>query len=241
MSLSLNSVNRTDCVFIKTYGPKTPLWKYYSRSTLDLIGFRQPVEYYNNRKRLEFEYQTLKLWISYDLNVPEVIRKNSSDLHLSIIKGKTLHKIFTESNDIDMDLVIKLINDVNYRHHLAFEYNEPKLCHVDANLGNIIYSNNKIFHIDFEMGREYENTSEWAQREMPKLLFSLLNNIPAGERENVVELFHNIYEHTSVMNSFIKSKLKKIKLNRHKDSGSDNYSLVALARDLQIHNKINEN
>ena len=77
MSLSLNSVNQTDSVFIKTYGPKTPLWKYYSRSALDLIGFRQPVEYYNKRIRLEFEYQTLKLWISYDLNVPEIIRKNS--------------------------------------------------------------------------------------------------------------------------------------------------------------------
>ena len=236
MSLSLNSVDYNDSVFIKTYGPKTPLWKYYSRSALDLIGFRQPVEYYNKRKRLEFECQTLKLWISYDLNVPKVIRKNSSDLHLSIIKGKTLNKIFTEFDDVDMDLVIKLINDVNYRHHLAFKYNEPKLCHVDANLGNIIYSDNKIFHIDFEMGREYENTSVWAQREMPKLLFSLLNNIPAGERDNVVRLFYDIYEHTSVINSLIKSKLRKIKLNRPKDSDNNNYSLVALARDLQILN-----
>ena len=138
MSLSLNNVDYNDSVFIKTYGPKTPLWKYYSRSALDLIGFRQPVEYYNKRKRLEFECQTLKLWISYDLNVPKVIRKNSSDLHLSIIKGKTLNKIFTEFDDVDMDLVIKLINDVNYRHHLAFKYNEPKLCHVDANLRNIV-------------------------------------------------------------------------------------------------------
>ena len=241
MSLSLNNVDYNDSVFIKTYGPKTPLWKYYSRSALDLIGFRQPVEYYNKRKRLEFECQTLKLWISYDLNVPKVIRKNSSDLHLSIIKGKTLNKIFTEFDDVDMDLVIKLINDVNYRHHLAFKYNEPKLCHVDANLGNIIYSDNKIFHIDFEMGREYESIGMWAQREISKLLISLLNNIPVSEKDNVVRLFCNIYEHNSVINSLIKSKLRKIKLNRHKDSGSSNYALVSLARDLQIQKKINEN
>ena len=235
MSLSLNRVNQTDSVFIKTYGPKTPFWKYYFRCALDFIGLRQPVEYYNKRKRLEFEYQTLKLWISYDLNVPEIIRKNSFDLHLSIIEGRTLHRIFTESNDIDMNLVIKLINDLNYRHHLAFKYNEPKLCHVDANLRNIVYSNNKIFHIDFEMGREYESISMWAQREISKLLISLLNNIPAGERDNVVGLFCNIYEHTSVVNSLIKSKLRKIKLNRHKSAGSNNYALVDLARDLQIH------
>ena len=237
MSLSLNSVNQTDSVFIKTYGSKTPLWKYYFRCALDLIGLRQPVEYYNKRKRLEFEYQTLKLWINYDLNVPEIIRKNSLDLHLSIIEGKTLYKIFTESNDIDMDLVIKLINDVNYRHHLAFKYNESKLCHVDANLRNIIYSNHKIFHIDFEMGREYESIGMWAQREISKLLISLLNNIPVSERDNVVRLFFNIYEHTSVINLLIKSKLRKIKLNRQKDSGSSNYALVSLARDLQIHKK----
>ena len=234
MSLSLNSVNRTDCVFIKTYGPKTPLWKYYSRCTLDLIGLRQPVEYYNKRKRLEFEYQTLKLWISYDLNVPEVIRRNSLDLHLSIIEGNTLYKIFTESNDIDMDLVIKLINDLNYRHHLAFKYNEPKLCHVDANLRNIVYSNNKIFHIDFEMGREYESIGMWAQREISKLLISLLNNITASDRKNIIELFCDIYEHTSVINSLIVSKLRKIKLNQYQVSGNNNYALVDLARDLQI-------
>ena len=235
MSLSLNRVNQTDSVFIKTYGSKTPFWKYYFRCALDFIGLRQPVEYYNKRKRLEFECQTLKLWISYDLNVPEIIRKNSLALHLSIIEGKTLYKIFTESDDIDMDLVIKLINDLNYRHYLAFKYNEPKLCHVDANLRNIIYSNNKIFHIDFEMGREYEGIGMWAQREISKLLISLLNNIPVGERDNVVKLFFNIYEHTSVINSLIKSKLRKIKLNRHKDSGSNNYALVNLARDLQMH------
>ena len=235
MSLSLNRVNQTDSVFIKTYGSKTPLWKYYSRCTLDLIGLRQPVEYYNKRKRLEFEYQTLKLWISYDLNVPEIIRKNSFDLHLSIIEGWTLYKIFTESNDIDMNLVTKLINDLNYRHYLAFKHNEPKLCHVDANLRNIVYSNNKIFHIDFEMGREYESIGMWAQREISKLLISLLNNIPVSERDNVVGLFCNIYEHTSVINSLITSKLRKIKLNRHKDSGNNNYALVDLARDLQIH------
>ncbi len=241
MSLSLNRVNQTDSVFIKTYGPKTPFWKYYFRCTLDFIGLRQPVEYYNKRKRLEFEYQTLKLWISYDLNVPEIIRRNSLDLHLSTIEGKTLYKIFTESNDIDVDLIIKLINDVNYRHHLAIKYNKSKLCHVDANLRNIIYSNNKIFHIDFEMGREYESISMWAQREISKLLISLLNNIPVSERDNVVRLFCNIYKHTSVINSLIKSKLRKIKLNRHKDSGSHNYALVSLARDLQIQKRINEN
>ena len=235
MSLSLNRVNQTDTVFIKTHGSKTPFWKYYFRCALDFIGLRQPVEYYNKRKRLEFEYQTLKLWISYDLNVPEVIRKNSLDLHLSIIEGKTLHKIFTESNDIDMDLVIKLINDVNYRHHLAFKYNEPKLCHVDANLRNIVYSNNKIFHIDFEMGREYENIGMWAQREISKLLISLLINIPVSERDNIVKLFCNIYEHNKVINSLIKSKLRRRKLDQHNSLDTDKYALLDLVRDLQIH------
>jgi hypothetical protein len=91
------------------------------------------------------------------------------------------------------------------------------------------------------MGREYENIGMWAQREISKLLISLLNNIPVSERDNVVRLFCNIYEHNSVINSLIKSKLRKIKLNRHKDSDGHNYALVSLARDLQIQKKINEN
>ena len=239
MSLSLNSVNRDGEVFIKTYGPKTPLWRYYIRCGLDLIGVKQPVEYYNKYKRLKFEYQTLGLWNSYGLNVPNIISKKDTALHLSVIKGQTLSCIFAES--IDFDLVVKIFSDLNYRHTLAFKHNEPRLCHIDANLRNIMYCNHKIFHIDFEMGREYESVNLWAQREVSKLLVSLLKTFSSKERKKVLSIFCEEYQFKNIINSLVTSKLgnsKKVKKNKH----NNEYVLYDLALDLQNHmSSTNEN
>ena len=85
------------------------------------------------------------------------------------------------------------------------------------------------------MGREYENIGMWAQREISKLLISLLINIPVSERDNIVKLFCNIYEHNKVINSLIKSKLRRRKLDQHNSLDTDKYALLDLVRDLQIH------
>ncbi len=236
MSLSLNTITRKGEVFIKTYGPKTPLWRYYIRCVLDLIGIKQPVEYYNKYKRLKFEYQTLGLWNSYGLNVPNIISKKDTALYLSVIKGQTLSSIFAES--IDFDIVVKLFSDLNYRHTLAFKHNEPRLCHIDANLRNIMYCNHKIFHIDFEMGREYEPVNLWAQREVSKLLISLLKHIPNEYRVEVLDLFFEQYRLKDVVISLIASKIKSSN-NMRKNNQNSLYNLVI---DLQIRmDEANEN
>ena len=236
MSLSLNTITREGGVFIKTYGAKTPLWRYYIRCVLDLIGVRQPVEYYNKYKRLKFEYQTIELWNSHGLNVPNIISKKDTALHLSVIKGQTLSSIFAES--IDFDIVVKLFSDLNYRHTLAFKNNEPRLCHVDANLRNIMYCNHKIFHIDFEMGREYETVDLWARREVSKLLISLLKYTPNEYRVRVLDLFFEQYRLKDVVISLIASKIKSSNNMRKNNQNS----LCNLALDLQIHiDKENEN
>jgi tRNA A-37 threonylcarbamoyl transferase component Bud32 len=236
VSLSLNTVIREDEIFIKTYGPKTPLWRYYIRCILDLIGVKQPVEYYNKYKRLKFECQTLRLWSGYGLNVPSIILQKDTALYLSVIKGQTLSNIFSEF--IDFDIVIKLFIDLNYRHILAFKYNEPRLCHIDANLRNIMYCNHKIFHIDFEMGREYETVNLWAQREVSKLLISLLRYAHSEYRDKVLDLFFEQYEFKDVVTLLIASKIKSSN-NTRKNNQNSLYNLVL---DLQMRmDKANEN
>lgn len=232
MSLSLNRTQQTKGVFVKSYGPKTPLWRYYIRSLLDFIGVKQPVEYYNKQKRLEFEEQTLALWQTYHLNAPNVIDRKNSELHLSVIEGKTLAEIFGVR--IDLDIVSQLFDDLSHRHELAFKNDEPRLCHVDSNLRNIIYSNHHIFHVDFEMGREYEPVSRWAEREVSKLLVSVLQGLTSREREQVIELFFCHYKFRHVVNVLILGKSNKKKC---RDGGQ--YSLCHLVLDLKRH-KVNE-
>jgi tRNA A-37 threonylcarbamoyl transferase component Bud32 len=168
--------------------------------------------------------------------VPNIISKKDTALYLSVIKGQTLSSIFAES--IDFDIVVKLFSDLNYRHTLAFKHNEPRLCHIDANLRNIMYCNHKIFHIDFEMGREYEPVNLWAQREVSKLLISLLKHIPSEYRVEVLDLFFEQYRLKDVVISLIASKIKSSN-NMRKNNQNSLYNLVI---DLQIRmDEANEN
>lgn len=230
MSLSFNQTQKTDKLFIKSYGSKTPFWKYYARCILDVTGFRQPVEYYNKRKRLAFESQTLRLWKKFNLNVPDVIFQDSSELHLSIIQGQTLSSLFEES--VDLHMVSIVFRELDQRHQLAFRHNEPRLCHVDANLRNLIYSEGLIFHVDFEMGREHETVELWARREVSKLLISLLQDRSAQERSDILQIFCQEYTLKQVVNSLVLSKLDRSNKKR-KHKRSSQYDLYKLAIDLR--------
>ncbi len=232
MSISFNNAKQAQEAFIKIYGPKTPFWRYYLRSILDFIGIRQPVEYYNKTKRLEFECQTLRLWKAYGLNVPSVISREDAELHLSIVEGETLFNIFGRS--INFDIVAQLFDDLNYRHQLAFKHNEPRLCHIDSNLKNIMYSDQRIFHIDFEMGRKSEPVNMWAQREVTKLLISLSQ--VTESMQAILPLFFSIYTHTEIVENFINNKIgaKSQKVTKAKLNKKE-YTLINLAVDMNNH------
>lgn len=236
MSQSLNSVFFKKGVFVKIYGPKKPLFKYYSRCFLDYIGLPQPIEYQNENKRLKFECRTLELWKAHHLNVPSVLKVKHLEVHLSIIKGRNLYDIFSES--VNLDIVAQVFNDMNNRHQLALKINQPTLCHVDANLKNIIYSDNKIFHVDFEMGRDSEPVDMWAQREITKLLISISQKTNFMQRtdfiQNILPLFFDIYTHAKIIEKIIDSKLSsKSHILIEKKKKKNGYTLVNLAVDMK--------
>lgn len=234
MSTSHNLVKRFDNYIIKSYGAKTPYIKYFFRMFIGFLGFNQPIEYGSAHCRKKFEEGVLNLWADYGLNVPDIIQVTDQELHMSIIKGRTFNDIF--SKNIDFDLIDKLFREINERHVLACKYNEPLLCHIDANLRNLIYSDNKIFHIDFEMGREYEDVDMWSQREVTKLLISLSQATDKDTMQNILHRFLDTYTQVHIIENFInlkiggksnKSIVKKIEKN--------GYTLINLAVDLNEH------
>jgi len=230
MSNSLNRTGRTDNIFIKSHGPKTPLWRYYIRSSLDFLGFHQPIEYCNNQKRLNFEAETLLLWKNFGLSVPDILYQSSSELHLSFIRGRTLLSVLLES--FDLKIISMVIKDMNYRHRLAFTHNEPRLCHVDANLRNILYSKGSIIHVDFEMGRNYETVERWATREVSKLMVSLFKDRSSQEIDNIIQIFRQEYMHKRVIKSIVCSKLKNSK-KKYEKKRTKSFNLYRLAKILE--------
>jgi hypothetical protein len=88
------------------------------------------------------------------------------------------------------------------------------------------------------MGREYEPVNLWAQREVSKLLISLLKHIPNEYRVEVLDLFFEQYRLKDVVISLIASKIKSSN-NMRKNNQNSLYNLVI---DLQIRmDEANEN
>jgi heptosyltransferase-3 len=237
MSVSLNVVKENSNVFIKKYKGKKPLWKYYIRSYLDIIGFRQPVEYYNKNKRLEFETNIIRLWNNNNLNTAKFIKTDNNKLYISKILGQTIQQIsISNNNKIPQEILIKLFKDLSYRHNLAIKYNEPRLCHIDSNLNNIILSDNQIFHIDFEMGREYEKVDLWIEREVSKLLVSIIKGQNNNTITNILELFIQHYKFSYVIDSLISKKLNRKFYKKNKKIS--NTSLLGITK--QLHSILNK-
>ncbi len=232
MSKSLNKLHKDQDTYTKEYGGKKPLWKYILRSILNDFGIAQPVEYYTPRKRILFETNTLLLWKKYSLNAPKVINAETNRLILSKLQGKTLEELFS-SNNCSEELLSILFNEINSRHALALKYNEKKLAHVDANLRNILFYENQIFHVDFEMGREYETTEMWLQRELSKLLISILEKQNKEQREKTLYLFFKSYKHMQILRNLFKSKLGNKLYLRPLNTNSTKYSLEKIIFDIQ--------
>jgi hypothetical protein len=88
------------------------------------------------------------------------------------------------------------------------------------------------------MGREYEPVNLWAQREVSKLLISLLKHIPNEYRVEVLDLFFEQYRLKDVVISLIASKINSSN-NMRKNNQNSLYNLVI---DLQIRmDEANEN
>lgn len=232
MHTSLNKVDRIGDYFVKVYGYKRPYFKYFYRVFFRKLGLNQPVEYGSPNSRKNFEKQVLELWANYHLNVPVVIRTTNRSLCMSYIEGDTIDEKFRKA--IDFQIVEKLFYDMNDRHALAFKHQEPLLCHIDSNLRNLIYSDNQIFHIDFEMGRKYEGVEMWAQREATKLLISLSQVASEDSMQKIIHKFLDIYTHRHVYENFIKLKIgKRSHESIAKKIKKNGYTLINLAVEIK--------
>jgi len=232
VSESFNKIDEKDNCFIKTYGKKKPFWKYFLRTNLHTIGLRQPIEYYNEKQRLSFEKKTLLLWERYGFNVPKVIDEGDNHLVLSKINGKTFQDLSNNKN-LSLETLKTLFIELNYRHNLALKNHEKHLAHIDANLRNMLLFENKIYHIDFEMGREYENEEKWLERELSKLLISILEYQEENVRKEILKLFLEIYTHKQILKNLFLSKINSNRYFIPAKAISKKYSLKKIIFEIQ--------
>ena len=203
-------------IFLKIYGCKHPRFRYEMRRLLSRIGIRQPIEYTSPQRRKVFEEDILRHWSAHGFKVPAIITNPYSELaHFSLatkfIHGITLREIVQDKTAgwyKKEETIAELFREVNRRHQKAFILNDNKLFHIDANTRNIIFENEIIYHVDFEMGRPWEPSIKCASREILKMLVCVTEDAPASMREPIINLFKKYYSDKAVYN-FIKNSILK--------------------------------
>lgn len=189
-------------IFLKFYGHKYPRLNYEVRKFVRHIGLRQPIEYCSPIKRKVFEEEILQHWKVNGYNVPSIIDSPLPELlgfpilTTKFIDGMTLRELIRE-DDIDPKEKEKklgsLFCEVSNRHQRALLNNDNKLFHIDSNTRNIIFAQEAIYHVDFEMGRQWESALACASREVLKLLVSIAEEVHPSFKNTMFEIFKDCY------------------------------------------------
>ncbi len=228
-SIHSNQAYRVPCndhfVFVKVYGPKKPRLSYEIRKTLNLIGIRQPVEYLSPLKRKAFEEHYLKHWLKNGFSVPDVLAspfpeyEDIPHLTTTFVEGITLRVILRGGLSSSKETLPHFFEDISKRHQLALKMKDNALFHIDSNTQNILWVQNQIYHVDFEMGRPWETPIESACREVSKLLISMSEDLKPEERNSLYALFKKHYGNHDVIDLLDRSVNRRLfqKLHRWRD------------------------
>jgi tRNA A-37 threonylcarbamoyl transferase component Bud32 len=198
-------------VLVKVYGPKKPRFAYEIRNMLNRIGIRQPIEYLSPRKRKYWEEIYLRHWREQGFHVPEVLTSPFTEyeeiphLTTAFIEGVTLEAILRQGFSSSRDILGNFFEDISKRHQQALRSLDHVLFHVDANTQNILVLENQFYHVDFEMGRPWEQPGESACREVSKLLVSMGEDLKPEERMLVYALFKKCYQDKDLLDRLDKS------------------------------------
>lgn len=214
-SVHSNEAFRIPCndqfVFVKVYGPKKPRFAYEIRNMLNRIGIRQPIEYLSPRKRKYWEEIYLRHWHEQGFYVPDVLASPFPEYedipHLStaFVEGVTLKVILKQGYSASRDILGIFFEDISKRHQQALRYLDHVLFHVDANTQNILLVKDQFYHVDFEMGRPWEQPVESACRELSKLLVSMGEDLHPEERTLAYALFKKCYRDKDLLDRLDKS------------------------------------
>lgn len=200
-------------VVLKIYGAKKPRSTYRIRLFLCRMGIRQPIEYRTPQERQDFERTILEHWKHNGYAVPDILPSPFTEYthipHLVTrwISGEALQDILCKSTGFSSwkDTLEQLFFEMESRHQQALAGGDANLCHIDANARNILVSDDRIYHVDFEMGRPWEPAGTWACREVLKLLISICDDIATEERPDVLTLFRRTYHLETVLNEIRRS------------------------------------
>jgi tRNA A-37 threonylcarbamoyl transferase component Bud32 len=144
----------------------------------------------------------IQCWTEYGYHTPRLIKNPFPEfdsfpiLVTEFIEGTTLQKVIKDRNISWSDKGSKLetvFSEVNARHAAALARHDNRFFHIDANTRNIMFVNDMVYHVDFEMGRSWESPVKCASREILKMLVCTAEDVTPDERPLIFALFRKCY------------------------------------------------
>lgn len=211
-------------IIVKTYRRKPFNLKMAKYSLLRVLGREVPVEYRPPAQRRDFEYNCLELWHAKDFSVPELrtipdqMHYSSPAIGMAPIKGKRLDQFLIDPQKSEQDklsAIAGIYQEMYRRHCIAIFEQNHGLIHYDANLRNMIISQGKVVHIDFEMGHLTEDIDKSAAREVKKFTLQVLNIIDTKRTDQVLDLLAAHYKIRHIVLKLIDEELQRPFLTIH--------------------------
>lgn len=195
---STNVVTRSSCgrQLTKEYGKKKMGLKGVKYALLRLLGRSVPVEYRSPQERLLFEGECLRQWRSRGFAAPELYTLRSPYLTMEYVDGCTLEQLLRDpatSLERKLEVLEQVFLEMRQRHCWAIYECRHELIHYDSNTRNILISNERVVHIDFEMGHLEEKIDRSAAREVKKLTLEAVEQIGVAHQEAVIDLLVSAY------------------------------------------------
>ncbi|MFZ1985084.1 MAG: class I SAM-dependent methyltransferase [Desulfatitalea sp.] len=216
----------TSGIIVKTYRRKPFNFKMVKYRLLSALGQEVPVEYRPPAHRRDFEYDCLAHWQAKGFSVPE-IREIADHAHargrlpaigLAPVQGERLDQFLTNPGHGAADklsAIAEIYREMYHRHCIAIFEQNHRLIHYDANLRNLIISQGKVVHIDFEMGHLTEDIDKSATREVKKFSLQVLNIIDSKMTDQVLDLLLTHYNMRHVVLKIIDEELRRPFLTIH--------------------------
>jgi tRNA A-37 threonylcarbamoyl transferase component Bud32 len=133
------------------------------------------------------EYDNLEMLKKSGLSVPEVIYKDKDSLFLEYIEGSTVNDLV---ENLDTGHWVEELSRWLYELH-RISRGSYGLLKGDVNLRNFVYSNNRIYGLDFE-----KLSTGDSRIDLGNMCFFILTNYPSFTREKhiMIRRFLNEYE-----------------------------------------------
>ena len=113
-------------------------------------------------------------WIELGFNVPEIVAKNIEGIKepylvTSFIEGPSLRDYLLGNSCTlkeKLESLARFFKEMDHRHKLAINLNDPDIAHHDPSTDNVILAGNHFYFIDFETPRKKRSVVELASIEI---------------------------------------------------------------------------